>query len=96
MIEIIHSEIGEIKAVLEFYLVDRNGNFLADGSYCWINETYVAPKYRNNGCMRELIRRIIPRVPTAKFGYFGRYKKYPNRPPRIYTREQWLKLSKGG
>ncbi len=93
MLEVIKSNTGEIKACLEWYLVDKDGNFSQQGEFVWINEIEISPQYRNNGILREFIRVVVPKVPlTCRFGYFWRRDKYPNRKIRIWHKSQWLRL----
>lgn len=96
MLEIIKDTQGNIQAVCEWYLVDENGNFDQKGEFVWINEVEISPQYRNNGILKYFTKTIIEKASTAKFGYFWRQKKYPDRKPRIYHKVRWLKLLKGG
>jgi hypothetical protein len=95
MIEILHTDKGEIKAVCEYYIVDEKGNFDSKGEFVWINEVEISPSFRGNGILKTFAKNIMEREPQAKFGYFWRQYKYPNRRPRIYHRVQWLKLIGG-
>lgn len=92
MIEILHGEKGELKAVCEFYIVDAKGNFAPKGEYAWINECEIAPQFRGNGILKSFAKIIMEKNPQARFGYFHRQYKYKGRAPRIYTRERWKKL----
>ena len=95
MLELIKDDQGNIHAVCEYYVVDKDGHMKDDGEYIWISEVEVAPQYRNNGCLRKFVKIICEKYPNAKAGYFHRLKKYPNRRPRIYTRKQWESLTGG-
>jgi hypothetical protein len=94
MIEILRTEKGEIKAVCEYYLVDGKGNFDNQGEFVWVNECEISPQYRNNGILKYFAKTIIEKNPTAKFGYFHRLKKYPERGIRLYHKVRWLKFIK--
>ena len=95
MLEVIKTEQGEIKAVCEYYIVDGSGNYDTQGEFVWINEVDISSQYRNNGLLKEFVRAIIKKVPsTARFGYFWRQGKYPNRKMRIWHKEKWLRLIK--
>ena len=102
MIELLHSDIGEIRAVCEYYIVDKDGNYDAKGKFVWINEVFVAPKFRSNGCLKSLVKNVMEKVPeTCEFGYFWRQNKYPSdkftdrKSIRIYDKRQWSKLLGG-
>ena len=92
MIEILRTDKGEIKAVAEYYIVNEDGSFNRKGEFVWINEVEISPQYRGNGILKTFAKNIMEREPQAKFGYFWRQYKYPDRKPRIYHRFQWLKL----
>jgi hypothetical protein len=94
MLELIKDEQGNIKACLEWYLVNDKGEFDQQGEFVWVNEVEISPQYRRNGILKEFARIIIKKAPTAKFGYFWRQEKYPNRDMRIYHKVRWLKLLK--
>ncbi len=94
MIEILRTETGDIKAVCEYYLVDKDGNFDNQGEFVWVNECEISPQYRNNGILKYFTKTIIEKNPTAKFGYFYRLRKYPDRGIRLYHKVRWLKLIK--
>ena len=96
MLEIIHDENGELKAVCEWYLVDGQGNFDNNGEFVWINECEISPQCRNNGILKDFAKTIMEKCPQAKFGYFWRKIKYPNRGIRIYHQARWLKLLNKG
>ena len=94
MLEILRTEDREIKAVLEWWLVNIDGSFNPNGDTVWLAEIEVAPKYRNDGIIKQFINIVADKVPNAKAGYFWRKRKYPDRKPKLYTRKQWLKLTK--
>ena len=91
MLEIIKDNLGNIKAVCEFYSVNEKGEWDKSGIYCWINEVFVSKSYQNNGCLRKFVEMITSKYPQFQFGYFWRRKKYGNR-IRIYHKFRWLKL----
>lgn len=90
MIEILRDEQGNLKAVCEYYVVDKDGHMKDDGEYVWVNEMEVAPQYRNNGCLRKFVSKIVTMYPQAKYGYFSR-EKY-NKRVRMYSKRQWLNI----
>jgi hypothetical protein len=96
VIEILRTDDGTIKAVCEYYIVDNNGNFAPKGEYAWINECEIAPQFRGNGILKNFAKIIMEKNPQARFGYFWRQRKYPERTPRIYHKSRWLKLINGG
>ena len=95
MLEIIKDNTEKIKAVCEWYLVDINGNFDNKGEFVWVNEVEISSQYKNNGILKQFIKIIIQKCPQAKFGYFWRKEKYPDRKIRIYHKARWLKLIGG-
>ena len=95
MLEIIRTNNGTIKGVCEWYLVNIKGEYDITGDMVWVNEVEVAPDYRHEGLMFEFAKMIIERCPQAKFAYFYRQRKYPNRKIRIYHKARWLKLLQG-
>ncbi len=94
MLEVIKDENGNIQAVCEWWLVNADGSFNPNGDIVWISEVEINQIARNNGILKTFIKKITDMVPQAKAGYFWRLRKYPNRKPHLYTREQWLKLIK--
>jgi hypothetical protein len=96
MLEIIHGDNGEIKAVCEWYLVNALGEYDPSGDMIWVNECNIAPQYRGNGILKTFAKTIMEKCPQAKFGYFHRQIKYPDRGIRIYHKARWLKLLNGG
>lgn len=95
MLEILRTDDGQIKAVCEYYIVDSKGNFDGKGKYIWIEECEVSQAYRGNGNLKTFIKLITDKHPEFEYGYFWRQRKYPGRPPRIYSKRQWLKLIGG-
>ncbi len=92
MIEIVHTDIGEIKAVCEYYVVNEDGSMNDKGLYAWIVEAEVSPQYRNNGCLGKFVELITKRYPQLQFGYFKRLK-YKGR-IKMYSKRRWLSLIK--
>lgn len=92
MLEIIRDEQNNIKACLEWWLVNSDGSFNDKGEFVWVNELEIAPQYRNNGIVKSFIKTIMNKVPTAKAGYFQR-RKYSDR-IKLFTRRQWEKRIK--
>jgi len=99
MLEVIKDTKGDLKAAIEFYVVNSDGTMNDKGLYCWINDCYVSKTYQNNGCLRNFVKTIILKYPQLQFAYFSR-DKYKDKNGkwrlRIYTKRQWLKLIIGG
>jgi len=93
MIEVIRDDKGNLKAVVEYYIVNQDGSMNDKGIYCWINECEISPQYRNNGCIGKFVNIITKKYPQLKAGYYHRLGKYPNRLPKMFTRNQWLRLT---
>ena len=89
MLEVLYDNLGEIKAVCEYYVVDKYGHMDDKGAYIWVNDCVISPKYRNNGCLINFVKIITNRYPQAKYGYFKR-EKYNNR-VHMYSKNQWLR-----
>lgn len=89
MLEIIRDEQGNIKGVIEYYIVNSDGTMNDKGEYCWVNECEISPQYRNNGGIKKFISAIIIKYPQLKFGYFKRHK-YDDR-VKMFSRNQWLR-----
>lgn len=96
MIEVLHTDTGDIKAVCEWWMVNEKGEFDPYGYVVWVAELEVSKSFRHNGCISEIIKRITDKVPYARQGYFWRKGKYPDRPQHTYNRRQWLNRVKGG
>ena len=97
MLEVIKDTQGEIKACLEFYVVDENGNMDDKGLYCWVNDAYVSKSAENNGILKSFVGIVINKYPQLQFGYFWREKyKDENKKwrVRLYSKRSWLKLIK--
>ncbi len=88
MLEIIKDEQGNIKGVIEYYIVDKDGHMDDKGSYAWVVECEIAPQYRGNGCLRKLMTKIAIRYPQLKFGYYKR-NKYNDR-LKMYSKNRLL------
>ena len=95
MLEIIRNEQGDIIGVCEWWIVNEKGKMDDHGIYIWIAEIEISPTYRNNGVIKKFIKEITLKVPQAKYGYFWRQRKYPNRKQKTYRRETWLRRTKG-
>jgi len=94
MLEIIYKKNGDIKAVCEWWMVNKWGYKDPTGEFVWIEDLEVTKSERNNGSIRAFIKIISDKVPSAKYGYFFRQRKYPGREQKTYTREQWLRRIK--
>ncbi len=99
MLEVLKTSEGEIKACLEFYIVDKNGRLDDKGLYCWVNDAYVSKSAQNNGILKSFVGVVMKRYPQLQFGYFARdkYKDENNKwRVRLYPKSWWLKLIKEG
>ena len=100
MLEILKNDTGEIKAVLEWFVVNSQGHLDDKGEYVNIFDMEISSQYRNNGLLKEFFKIILPKVPQAKYGYFERrrrqYKDGRDKLLRLklYTRNEWVKLLK--
>ncbi len=98
MLEVIKDKQENIKACIEFYVVDENGRLNDKGLYCWINDAYVSRSAQNNGCLKYFVKRIIFLYPQLQFCYFWR-EKYKDKNKkwriRLYSKRQWLQLIGG-
>ena len=92
MIDYLLDPKGNLKGVVDFWIVDKNGKLDDKGEYVFINEWYINPPYRHQGLIAVFAERVIKRVPWAKWGYFER-RKHNNR-VRIYSKRRWLKIIK--
>ena len=90
MLEYTIDKEGNLQSVIDFWVVDKSGKLDDKGEYVFVNEWYISPKYRGNGTIAEFAKRIIKRVPWAKYAYFER-RKYNNR-ISIYPKRKWLKI----
>lgn len=94
MLEVIRGKDGVIKGVCEFVVMNDEGEMAVDGTWMFIGDLEVAPEYRSNGVIKQIIRNILDRCPNAqKCGWVREYK-YKGRPMRTYTRKQFEKLIK--
>ena len=100
MLELLKTNTGEIKACLEWFVVNSQGHLDDKGEYVCIFDMEISPQYRSNGLLKEFFRIILPKVPQAKYGYFERrqrkYKDGRDKLPRLklYSRNEWFKLLK--
>jgi len=84
---------GNIQAVAEWWLVNIDGTFNDKGDYVWISELENNKDYRHKGLIKYFIKKICDATPNAKYGYFWRKKKYPNKRQKMYSRKSWLKIA---
>lgn len=94
MIDILYKDNGDIKAVCEWWMVNREGKFDPSGDIVWIEDLEVSKSERGNGSIGKFVKIITDKVPNAKYGYFFRQRKYPNRPQHTYSKEMWLRRIK--
>jgi len=99
MLEVIRDKNGNIKAVIEYYVVDEIGNFSPNGVYVWINEFEISKSHQGNGILnisREFYKRITKAVPKVQFGYYWRRRKYgDNAKIKLLSIRQWTRLLGG-
>jgi len=96
MIDYLLDSKGNLKGVVDFWIVDKNGKLDNKGEYIFINDWHINPEYRNQGLIAVFAERVIKRVPWAKWGYFERtkYIKDGKLRIRIYSKRRWLKIIK--
>ena len=94
MLETIRDDNGNLQAVIEYYVVDNQGNLCDEGKFIWINQIEISNSVNGHsfGLLKEFAKRIITTYPQAQFAYFKR-KKYNGR-IRIYSKREWLKIFK--
>lgn len=93
MIEVIHDDVGGIKAVCD-YIVTKDNILDENGDTMFICDMEIVPAYRGNGMVRTVIRNILAKRPNLKTCSWFREYKYKGRPLKTYTREQFEKLIK--
>ena len=93
MLEYLLDSGKNLKAVIDFWIVDKFGKLDDNGKYIWVQYYYVNPSCRNNGVMSGFIDKIIQRVPWAEYGYFKREKGNTER-IKMFSKKKWLRISK--
>jgi hypothetical protein len=88
MLEIIKDKLGNIKAACEWRKVNNQGQNDVNGKNIWIHEIEISKPYRNNGIIKELIKRISDEMPNFEYCYFSRYRR--NAKIRCYSKKTWL------
>ena len=91
MIETKTTDTGLIYSYVVYDLVNQTGIKDPNGEYIFIDDLWVHPNFRNNGTIKYYIQTITDKFPQARYGYFVRRWKYPNRKAKMFTRDQWLK-----
>ena len=94
MLEIIRDDKGNIKAVCDYLIINKQNRIDKEGSNFIIEEVEINPEYRNNGILRKFIKIMLIKYPKIEIFYFVRGYKYPGRAMRIYTRKQFETLIK--
>lgn len=92
MLEIIRSEQGEILGACEYNIVSDKGVVDDKGLYIWIANCEVSKSAEHTGILSKFVKLITDLHPFVEFGYFWRKTKYPDRSPRIYSKQVWLSL----
>lgn len=86
---------GRVIAYIEWRQVAKSGFDKIYGEYIWINDFWIHKDYRNGGIFRQLVNSILFKAPEALWCYFLR-EKYNGRKSKLYTRENFMKLSEKG
>jgi len=92
LLEYILDDKGNLQAVVNFIVQDNLGRIKDDGEFVYIEDLYINPKLRRGNFIKKLTRKVMLRVPWAKYGWYKR-RKYDLR-NKLYTREQWLRIAK--
>lgn len=90
MVEYDTNDRGNLTGLIEYFVVDNQGNIDDMGDHIFVKEFYVNPELRGNGSIAKFAHRLISKVPLARYCYFER-RKYDNR-IRIYPKDKWLKI----
>ena len=94
MIECLKNDRGDIIAVCEWLLFNKEGQLDDEGNVILIAELEVNKSHRFNGTIRYFIKKISEKCPTAEKMFFFREFKYPGRKHKVYSREQILRRIK--
>ena len=88
MISVLKNEHGLIYAYIEWYVLDEKAQFKDYGDYIYIQDSWIHPEHRGNGCLRNLIHLIDIHEYTknAKYVYWER-EKYNHKLSKIYNRK---------
>jgi len=96
MLEVLHDDKGNIKAVCDYLIVNKEKALDDEGYWMIIEEIEINPEYRNNGMLWAIIKTLLVKFPDVEICSFKRLAKYPNRVMRTYNRKQFELLIKGG
>ena len=79
-----------LEALIDYYVVDENGQLDANGQWVFVNQLELNPGVNGKKIIRQFIQQIQMLCPTANFGYWERRDK-PKRNLRTYTRRQLVR-----
>jgi len=94
MLEILHDEKGNIKAVCDYLILNKEKVMDDDGGWLVVEEIEINPEYRNNGIIRLFIKTLLEKHPKIEICSFIRAIKHPDRAMRTYPRKQFELLVK--
>lgn len=94
MLETIKDEKGNLKAVCDYTIINKDRIIDLKGNQILIEEMEINPEARGNGVARQFIKNLLAKYPALEFCHFVREYKYPNRGVRTYTRKQFELLTK--
>lgn len=94
MIECVRDDKGNITAVIEYLLFNKQGQLTEEGETVFIGEMEINPEHRGKKIIRRFIKTILTKYPKAERCIFFRRYKYPNRDYKTYTRQQFELLTK--
>ena len=86
---------GRVIGWIEWRHVGQSGFDKLNGEFIWINDFWIHEEYRRGYIFRDLVNSILFKAPTALWCYFLR-EKYNGRKSKLYTREDFMKLSEKG
>ena len=95
MVSVAKDDDGRVIGYLEWRQVGQSGFDKLRGEYVWINDFWIHEEYRRGYVFRELVNNILFKAQDAKWCYFTR-RKYHGRKSKLYTREDFMKLSDKG
>ena len=96
MIQTLKNGEGYIYALIEYLIVDHFGHLEDNGKYCNVRYYWVHKKHRHD---RLILPRLIKKMEEdertnfVEYIYWVRNWKYPNRKPKMFTRETCLRFT---
>jgi hypothetical protein len=91
MIECIKDDEGNIIAVCEWLVFNKEAVLDYEGTIVYVAELEISVKHRGNGVIKKFIGLIAKKCPTVKDVVFLREYKYPGRKPKTYKKERLLR-----